>query len=200
LLSIPEDVATLQLPDVGLRNHYQNEQDRVYILDTAIDDTTLELVKYIIRCNKEDAGKPVEERKRILIMIDSPGGSVEVLSALIGAIKVSKTPVWTCCYCTAYSAAADLLSCGHKRFALPMTSMMFHAGSACYMGSQNDIDKAKKYYDSMGKRVTDEVNARTNFDSKFLKKLKTDDMYMNEEEALKYGVIDEIVTDLDTLY
>lgn len=200
LLSIPEDIATLQLPDVGLRNHYQNEQDRVYILDTAIDDTTLELVKYIIRCNKEDAGKPIEERKRILIMIDSPGGSVEVLSALIGAIKVSKTPVWTCCYCTAYSAAADLLSCGHKRFALPMTSMMFHAGSACYMGSQNDIDKAKKYYDSMGKRVTDEVNARTNFDSKFLKKLKTDDMYMNEEDALKYGVIDEIITDLDTLY
>jgi ATP-dependent Clp protease protease subunit len=200
LLSIPESVATLQLPDVGLRNHYQNEQDRVYILDTAIDDTTLELVKYIIRCNKEDAGKPVEERKRILIMIDSPGGSVEVLSALIGAIKISKTPIWTCCYCTAYSAAADLLSCGHKRFALPMTSMMFHAGSACYMGSQNDIDKAKKYYDSMGKRVTDEVNSRTNFDSKFLKKLKTDDMYMNEEDALKYGVIDEIIIDLDTLY
>lgn len=200
LLSIPESVATMQLPDVGLRDHYQNEQDRVYILDTAIDDTTLELVKYIIRCNKEDAGKPIEERKRILVMIDSPGGSVEVLSALIGAIKVSKTPVWTCCYCTAYSAAADLLSCGHKRFALPMTSMMFHAGSACYMGSQNDIDKAKKYYDSMGKRVTDEVNARTNFDSKFLKKLKTDDMYMNEEDAIKYGVIDEILTDLDTLY
>ena len=200
LLSIPESVATLQLPDVGLRDHYQNEQDRVYMLDTAIDDTTLDLVKYIIRCNKEDAGKPVEERKRILIMIDSPGGSVEVLASLIGAIKVSKTPVWTCCYCTAYSAAADLLACGHKRFALPMTSMMFHAGSACYMGSQNDINSAKKFFDGVGKRVTDEVNSRTNFDNKFLKKLKTDDMYMNEEDALKYGVIDEIVTDLDTLY
>ena len=200
LLSIPESVATLQLPDVGLRNHYQNEQDRVYILDTTVDDTTLELVKYIIRCNKEDAGKPVEERKRILIMIDSPGGSVEVLSSLIGAIKISKTPVWTCCYCTAYSAAADLLACGHKRFALPMTSMMFHAGSACYMGSQNDIDKAKKHFDSIGKRITNEVNSRTKFDNKFLKKLKTDDMYMNEEEALAYGVIDEIVEDLDILY
>jgi ATP-dependent Clp protease protease subunit len=200
LLSIPDSVATLQLPDVGLRDHYQNEQDRVYILDTAIDDTTLELAKYIIRCNKEDAGKPVEERKRILIMIDSPGGSVEVLSSIIGVIKVSKTPIWTCCYCTAYSAAADLLACGHRRFALPMTSMMFHAGSACYQGSQNDIDKAKKFFDAMGKRVSEEVNSRTNFDNKFLKKLKTDDMYMNEEEALKYGVIDEIVTDLDTLY
>ena len=200
LLSIPESVATLQLPDVGLRNYYQNEQDRVYILDATIDETTLDLVKYIIRCNKEDAGKPVEERKRILIMIDSPGGSVEVLSSLIGAIKISKTPIWTCCYCTAYSAAADLLACGHKRFALPMTNMMFHAGSACYMGSQNDIDKAKKHFDSVGKRINDEVNSRTNFDNKFIKKLKTDDMYMSEEEALKYGVIDEIITDLDTLY
>lgn len=200
LLSIPESVATLQLPDVGLRNHYQNEQNRVYMLDTAIDESTLDLIKYIIRCNQEDAGKPVEERKRIMIMIDSPGGSVEVLSSIIGAIKVSKTPVWTCCYCTAYSAAADLLACGHKRFALPMTSMMFHAGSACYQGSQNDIDKAKKFFDAMGKRVTEEVNSKTNFDSKFIKKLKTDDMYMNEEEALKYGVIDEIITDLDTLY
>ena len=185
---------------MGLRDHYQNEQDRVYILDTAIDDTTLELVKYIIRCNKEDACKPVDERKRILVMIDSPGGSVEVLASLIGAIKVSKTPVWTCCYCTAYSAAADLLACGHKRFALPMTSMMFHEGSACYMGSQNDINSAKKFFDGIGKRVSDEVNSRTKFDNKFLKKLKTDDMYMNEEEALKYGVIDDILTDLDTLY
>jgi ATP-dependent Clp protease protease subunit len=200
LLSIPEDVANLQLPDPGLRNHYLDEQNRIYWLDSQIDDSTLELIKYIVRCNKEDAGKPVEERKRILVMIDSPGGSVEVLTSLIGTTKISKTPVWTCCYCTAYSAAADYLACGHKRFALPMTSMMFHAGSACYQGSQNDIDKAKKFFDAMGKRVAEEVNSRTNFDNKFLKKLKTDDMYMNEEEALKYGVIDEIITDLDTLF
>ena len=200
LLSIPDSVANLQLPDPELRNHYLDEQERVYWLDSQIDDSTLGLSKYIIRCNKEDSGIPVDKRKRILVMIDSPGGSVEVLASLIGAIKISKTPIWTCCYCTAYSAAADLLACGHKRFALPMTSMMFHAGSACYMGSQNDIDKAKKHFDSIGKRIVNEVNARTKFDSKFLKKLKTDDMYMNEEEALEYGVIDEIVENLDILY
>ena len=52
----------------------------------------------------------------------------------------------------------------------------------------------------MGKRITDEVNSKTKFDNKFLKKLKTDDMYMNEEEALELGVIDEIVTNMDILY
>ena len=35
---------------------------------------------------------------------------------------------------------------------------------------------------------------------KFLRKLKTDDMYMNEEEVLQLGVIDEIVTNMDVLY
>lgn len=195
LAEVPESTANLQLPDPELRDYYRDEQDRIFWVDDAIDESTLDLVKFIFRCNKEDGNKPIEERKRILIMIDSPGGSVEVLSSIIGAMKISKTPCWTCCYCNAYSAAADLLACGHKRFALPMTSMMFHAGSACYQGSQNDIDKAKRFFDAMGKRVNDEVNSKTKFDSKFMKKLKTDDMYMDECQALEMGVIDEIIND-----
>lgn len=199
LVGIPDSIANLQLPDPQLRDYFRDEQDRIYWVSGPIDDSTLDLAKYILRCNKEDAGKSIEDRKRILIMIDSPGGSVEILASILGAMKISKTPVWTCCYCAAYSAAADLLACGHKRFALPMTAMMFHAGSACYQGSQNDIDKAKKFFDKMGKRINEEVNSRTKFDAKFLRKLKTDDMYMNEEEALEYNVIDEIIDDLDKL-
>ena len=200
LLGIPDSTANLQLPDPELRNYYRDEQERIYWLDSQIDCGTLDLVKYIFRCNKEDEDIPVEQRKRILIMIDSPGGSVEVLGSIIGAIKISKTPIYTCCYCTAYSAAADLLTCGHKRYALPMTSMMFHAGSCGYSGTQAQVDSAKKFYDNMGKRITDEVNSRAKFDNKFLRKLKTDDMYMNEEEALKYEVIDEIIDDLNKLF
>ena len=200
LLSIPESVANLQLPDPTLRDYYMDEQDRIYWVDSQIDDTTLELVKFIIRCNKEDINKSESDRKRILIMIDSPGGSVEVLTSIIGVIKISKTPIYTCCYCTAFSAAADLLACGHKRFALPHTSMMFHAGSCQYGGTQSQVDSAKKFFDGMGKRVSDEVNSRTNFDAKIIKKMKTDDVYMTEEDALKFGVIEEIVNDLNVLF
>lgn len=193
------DVSNLQLPNPGLRDFYINEKNRVYYVDSVIDENTLELVKFIQKCNIEDAGKPTEERKRIMIMIDSPGGDVTVLGSIIGAMKISKTPIYTCCYCTAYSAAADLLACGHKRFAYPFTSIMFHSGSCSYVGSQNEVEKAKKFFDSMGKRVVDEVNSRTKFDSKFLKKLKTDDMYMNEIESLNYGVIDKIIEDFEEL-
>ena len=199
LVGMPEGVANLDLPDPCLRDHYRDEEQRIYWVDREIDAATLDLVKFIMRCNKEDKGKHVDERKRILIMIDSPGGSVEVLGSIIGAIKISKTPVYTCCYCTAYSAAADLLACGHQRFALPMTNVMFHMGSCMYQGSQNDVEKAKKFYDRMGKNIVDYVISKTKFDSKFLKKLKTDDMYMNEEEALSYSVIDKIIEDFEEL-
>ena len=199
LNGVPMSIPNMELPDPVLRDYYRDEKERIYWVDDEINASTLDLVKFINKCNQEDIDKPVEERKRILIMIDSPGGDVAVLGSVIGAMKISHTPVWTCCYCTAFSAAADLLACGHKRFALPFTSMMFHSGSCAYIGSQNEVEKAKKFFDSMAKRVVEEVNSRTHFDSKFLKKLKTDDMYMNEEEALQYGVIDKIVDNFEEL-
>lgn len=200
LLGIPESTANLQLPDPQLRDWYLDEQNRVYYLNGPVDDATLDLVKFIIKCNREDSAKPIEERKRILVMIDSPGGSVEVEQSIIGAIKISKTPVWTCCYCTAYSAAADLLACGHIRFATPFVNIMFHAGAGRYEGTQAQIDSAKKFFDKMNKRVNDEVFSRVKFEPKIIKKLKTEDIYMNEEEALRYEVIDEVVDDLSKLF
>ena len=52
----------------------------------------------------------------------------------------------------------------------------------------------------MNKRVNDEVFSHVKFEPKIIKKLKTEDIYMNEEEALGYGVIDKVVEDLDKLF
>lgn len=199
LMGVPESVANLQLPDPNLRDYYRDEQDRIYWLDSQIADNTLDLVEFIMKCNKEDSGKSAEERKRILVMIDSPGGSVEVEQSIIGAIRTSKTPIWTCVYCTAYSAAGDILACGHKRFAMLGTAVMLHAGSGRYEGTQAQIEAAKTFFDGMNKRVNEYVYSRTNFDTKMKNKLKKDDVYMSEDDALKYGVIDKIIEDFDEI-
>lgn len=200
LVGVPESVANLQLPDPNLRDYYRDEQDRIYWLDSQISDNSLDLVEFIMKCNKADAGKPVEERKRILVMMDSNGGSVECEQSIIGAMRISQTPVWTCVYCTAYSAAADILACGHKRFALPGTAVMMHAGSGQYVGTQAQIDAAKNFFDKMNKNINEYVYSRTNFDTKMKNKLKKDDIYMNEEEALKFGVIDRVVESFEELF
>lgn len=200
LLGIPETIANMQLPDPSLRDYYRDEQDRIFWISTQITDKTLDLAEFIMKCNKEDMGKPVEDRKRILVMIDSPGGSVEVENSIIGAMKISKTPIWTCVYCSAYSAAADILACGHKRFAIPGTAVMMHAGSGMYQGTQAQIEQAKNFFDSMNKHINEYVYSRTSFDNKMKNKLKKDDVYMNEEDALKYGVIDKIIEDFEELF
>lgn len=199
LLSIPTSVANMQLPDPDLRNFYQDEQDRVFWVTTEINDSLLDLVKMIIKCNKEDKGKSIEERLPIKVFIDSPGGDVCALWTTIKAIELSKTPVYTINYCTAYSAAADLLASGHKRYALPGTSVMVHSGSCMFGGTMEQAENMKKHFDKLGKKVTDYFLAHTNVDPKTFKKKAPSDWYMDEDDALQNGLIDEIIIDLDTI-
>ena len=200
LLSIPSSVANMQLPDPDLRDFYQDEQDRVFWVDGEINDTLLNLVKMIMKCNREDKDKTVEERMPIKVFIDSPGGDVCALWTTIKAIEISKTPIYTINYCTAYSAAADLLTSGHKRYALPGTSIMVHSGSCMFGGTMEQAENMKKHFDKLGKKITDYFLAHTKVDPKTFKKKAPGDWYMDEEEALKNGLIDEIITDFDILY
>ena len=200
LLGIPEYVANLQLPDPMLRNHYLDEQDRVFWVNSQIDDSLLDLVKMIIKCNREDKGIAVEDRKPIKVFIDSPGGDVLALWTTIKAIEISKTPVYTINYCTAYSAAGDLLAAGHKRFALPGTTVMIHSGSCMYGGTVEQAESMKKYFDGLGKKLTDYFLAHTNVNPKTFKKKAPVDWYFDECEALESGIIDEIIEDFDVLF
>lgn len=200
LVGIPETTANLMLPDPTLRDYYRDEQDRIFWVDSQIDASLLDLVKMIMRCNKEDKDIPVENRVPIRVFIDSPGGDVLALWTTIKAIELSKTPVYTINYCTAYSAAGDLLAAGHKRYALPGTTVMIHSGSCMYGGTIEQAESMKKYFDKLGKKVTDYFLSHTKVNVKTFKKKAPSDWYLDEDEALENGIIDEIVNTFDILY
>lgn len=197
---VPEEVVDMTLPAPFLRDYYRDEADRIFWVDGEINDNLLNLVKMIIRCNKEDKGLAVDIRKPIKIFIDSPGGDVCVLWTTIKAIEISKTPVYTINYCTAFSAAADLLASGHKRYALHGTSAMVHSGSCVFGGTVEQAENMKKHFDKLGKKITDYFLAHTKVDPKAFKKKAPSDWYMDECEMLENGLIDEIVENFDVLY
>jgi len=188
-----------QLPNPGLRDYYRDEAERIYWVDDEITGNLLDLVKMIIRCNKEDKDIPVAERRPIRVFIDSPGGDITSLWTTIKTIELSKTPIHTINYCGCHSAAADLLAAGHKRFALPGTTAMIHNGSCGFQGQVDVVESTKKYYDKLSKRITEYFLAHTKVDPKVFKKKAAFDWYFDEQEMLENGLIDEIVTDLDTL-
>ena len=200
LNGVPAEVMDMTLPAPFLRDFYRDEAERVYWVDEEIDSSLLDLVKLIMRCNKEDKGKPVEERTPIKVFIDSPGGDVLALWSTINAIEISKTPVYTINYCTAFSAAADLLVAGHKRYAMPGTTAMVHSGSCMYGGTMEQAESMKKHFDKLGKKVTDYFLAHTKVDQKAFKKKAPSDWYFDEQDMLENGLIDEIITDFNTLY
>lgn len=204
LVGIPESTANLQLPDPQLRDYYRDEENRIFWLDSEIDDSTLDLVKMIIRCNREDKGKPVEERKPITVFIDSPGGSVEVLYSIVKAMRASKTIIRTVNYCTCFSAASEILAAGTKgyRYCMPGAVVMCHSGSMQLGGTVGNVDATKKWCDALCKRCTDMFLENTGIDAKTYKK-KTgtnNDWYLFEDEAIEYGIADKVIEDLDELY
>lgn len=200
LNGVPAEVKDMTLPAPFIRDFYRDEAERVYWVDQEIDSSLLDLVKLIMRCNKEDKDKPTEERTPIKVFIDSPGGDVLALWSVINAIEISKTPVYTINYCTSFSAAADLLAAGHKRYAMPGTTAMVHSGSCMYGGTMEQAESMKKHFDKLGKKVTDYFLAHTKVDQKAFKKKAPSDWYFDEQDMLENGLIDEIITDFNTLY
>lgn len=200
LEGVAEEVVDATLPLPYLRDYYRDEAERIFWVDSEINDTLLDLVKMIMRCNKEDKNVPTENRKPIKVFIDSPGGDICALWTTINAIEISKTPVYTIDYCTAFSAAFDLLSAGHKRFALKGTSGMTHSGSCVYGGTVEQAESMKKHFDKLGKKITDYLLEHTKIDPKVFKKKAPSDWYFDEYDMLEYGIIDEIVEDFDSIF
>lgn len=199
-ITIPNNLENLQLPSPELLNYYNDVKNRVFYIDSEINETLLELSKEIIRINREDKNIPIEQRTPIKVMIDSPGGDVSSMWSFINVVKLSKTPVWTINLCCAYSAAADILAAGHKRYALPGTSVLVHSGSCYYGGTQESAESMKKFGDKLTKNVSEFFLAHTKVDPKVFKKRAPFDWYMFEDEALEQGIIDEIITDLDIIF
>ena len=174
-------------------------EERVFYIDYQIDENLLELSKEIIRFNRLDKDIPVEKRKPIKIFIDTPGGDVVAMWSFIKIMEISKTPIYTINMCCAYSAGADILAAGHKRFAMPGTSVLIHSGSCYYGGTQEQAESMKKFGDKLNKKVTDYFLSRTKVDPKIFKKKAPSDWYLDEEEALENGIIDKIITDINEI-
>ena len=199
-IEAPDVVLDSTLPPPFIRNYYRDEDERVYRVNHDITEDDLELVDLILRCNKEDKGKPIEERTPIKVYISTCGGDVVTLWTLIQTIQTSKTPVWTVNISFAYSAGAELLAAGQKRFALKGTQTMFHRGSCFFGGEQSVVESTKKHFDGIEKKLTDFLMSHTKIDAKVYKKKASFDIYMDENEALKNGVVDVIVDDFDILF
>ena len=198
-LLMGEDVdPSLLLPDPSLLQYYHDLKNRTIWIDEEIDGMTLDVVSKIIRWNQEDKCIPIEERKPIRILFNSPGGSLDVEEILVSIIKLSKTPVYGIALGMVASAASLIyLSC-HKRFALPSAYLILHKGSCQNIsGDYTNVQNAMEDYRKQIEQLEKFYMENTNIPEDTIKEKLKSDWYIRGEKLIEYGLVQEWIDSID---
>lgn len=199
-IAIPRVVENMSLPDPCLINFYKELERRTIWIDGEVDINSLEIERYILSFNQEDAGKPAEERKPIKLLFFTPGGDLDVNNSLIALIQMSKTPVWGINMGTAQSAGAFIFLACHKRLAMPNSVFLLHQGSAEGMsGTHEQVVQYTAEYKRMIAELIDFVESRTKIPRKTLVRDMKKEWFIPAKEAVELGICDGIVDSIEEL-
>ena len=166
-------------------------KDRIIFLGDEVDNNTANLIiAHLLFLEAEDPDKDIS------FYINSPGGSVTAGFAIYDTMNYIKPDVSTICVGMAASMGAFLLAAGAKgkRFALPNSEIMIHQPLGGVQGQATDIAIHAKRIVEIKEQINKILSERT---GQTLKKISQDterDNFMTAQEALKYGLIDHVVT------
>lgn len=166
-------------------------KDRIIFLGSDVNQHTANLiVAQLLFLQAEDA------KKDIFLYINSPGGSVYDALAIYDTMQYVTNDVQTVGIGMQASAAAFLLSSGAKgkRFLLPESTVMVHQPSSGTRGKVTDMEIDLKETLRLKHRLNEIMAENT---GQKVEKIKDDmerDYWMTAKEALKYGLVDKIIT------
>ena len=164
--------------------------DRIIFLSEEVNDTTASLiVAQLLYLENQDPDKDIQ------FYINSPGGSVTAGMAIYDTMQYIKCDVNTICVGMAASMGAFLLSAGTKgkRMALPNAEIMIHQPSAGTQGQITDMAIHMKRLQTIKDRMNRILAEKTGKSLEEVTEACERDNFMTAEEALAFGLIDQIV-------
>jgi len=165
-------------------------KDHIIFVGDALDDNVANVViAQLLYLEKEDPERDV------LMYINSPGGSVSAGFAIYDTMQFVRCQVATYCLGMAASMAAVLLAAGTKgkRLALPNSTVLLHQLSSGFKGQASDIDIHAREILRLKNLLNQVLAHHTGQDLATVERDTDRDYFMTPEEALKYGIIDEVV-------
>ncbi|HUT09526.1 MAG TPA: ATP-dependent Clp endopeptidase proteolytic subunit ClpP [Thermoguttaceae bacterium] len=165
-------------------------KDRIVFLGSQVnDDAANAVVAQLLFLQSEDAKKDVH------LYINSPGGSITAGLAIYDTMQFINCDVATYCVGQCASMGAVLLTAGTKgkRKALPNSRIMIHQPLAGMEGSAEDIMIHAKEFTKVKERLNKILIKHTGHPLEKIEKDTDRDRFMTAEEALDYGLIDEVI-------
>jgi ATP-dependent Clp protease protease subunit len=166
-------------------------RDNIIFIGMPIDDKVANIV--IAELLFLEAQDPERD---IFLYINSPGGYVASGLAIYDTIQYIRADVHTICMGQAASMAAVLLCAGTKgkRSALPHARVMIHQPMGGSEGQASDIAIYAKEIVLMRERLTKILAEHTGQDEEKIRADSDRNFFMSAEEALEYGIIDQVIT------
>ena len=166
-------------------------KDRIVFLGEEVNDVTASLVvAQLLFLESEDPGKDIS------LYINSPGGSVSSGMAIYDTMNYIKCDVSTICIGMAASMGAFLLSGGAKgkRMALPNAEVMIHQPAGGVQGQATEIKIVAEKILHTRTKLNQILAANTGQPIEVIERDTERDNYMTADEAMKYGLIDKVIT------
>lgn len=185
---------------MATNNVFTNTNKRLFYLSDDINKSTIgELCFNLLYLLQEDDEKDSKEkdfkREPIKIYINSDGGEVYDMWALIDIMLNAKTPIYT--YCTGYamSAAFQIFLAGGKRFASKHSTFLYHQVYCWRNGKYQDLVEDRVEMDHIQNEIETYVKDRTKITEEKLIEIKEKkiDWYIHCDEALKLGIVTDII-------
>jgi ATP-dependent Clp protease protease subunit len=165
--------------------------DRIIFLGEVISDDVANIVQAQLLFLEAN-----DSHKDIRIYINSPGGSVYAGLGIYDTMQLIAPTVSTICTGMAASMAAILLAAGEKgrRTALPHSRVMIHQPMGGAQGQASDIEITARQILQLKKELYQILADHTGKPIKTIESHADRDYWMTAEQAVKYGLVDSVVT------
>jgi len=166
-------------------------RERIVFLGTPIDDMVANLiVAQLLYLDREDPDKDIN------LYINSPGGVIYAGLAIYDTMKLIRPDVSTICVGTCASMATILLAAGAKgkRFTLPNSTIHMHQPLGGVRGQASDMEIQAREILRLRALINNILVERTGQDQERIVRDTDRDFFMNAEQAVSYGLVDEILT------
>ncbi len=166
-------------------------KERIVFLGQEITDAVANtVIAQLLFLESEDPDKDIH------LYINSPGGHITAGLAIYDTMQYIKPDVVTICIGQGASMAALLLAAGAKgkRYALPNARILIHQPVGGVQGQATDIDIHAREIQKLRDRLNKLLAYHTGQDVEKIKRDTERDFFMDAEEALRYGIIDKIIT------
>lgn len=180
----------------------ENLNNRVLVFNEDVNDGLIEnYILYILKWNREDMNIEPSKRRKITIILNSPGGDCMIGNSMINAIECSKTPIRVIGVGLVASMAFYIYITCPERLSFKDTIYLMHDGEKAAGSSGSKFKDVAQFFDNMDARSKAHVLKYTNMSEEFYDSHYEREYYVyaDDSKKLDLGIVDKIIGEDCTL-